>query len=83
MWAITIIIEAYEGFHSSRLNMELEELEDRELGKIVFLKVFEKRSSWVCHGEISKVLTTDGITIAIPTNLYLLQIYKTLDVTLL
>ena len=57
MWAITIIIEAYEGFHSSRLNMELEELEDRELGKIVFLNVFEKRSSWVCHGEISKVLT--------------------------
>ena len=42
MWAITIIIEAYEGFHSSRLNMELEELEHRGLGKIVFSKVFVK-----------------------------------------
>ena len=46
MWAVTIIIEAYEGFHSSRLNMELEELqESRELGEIMFLKQFEKSLS--------------------------------------
>ena len=54
MWAVTIIIEAYEGFHSSRLNMELEELqESRELGKIMFLIGLEKR---ICNDEMVKYL---------------------------
>ena len=43
MWAITIVIEAYEGFHSTRLEIKDEEIGEgmqEDIGKTVLLAKF-------------------------------------------